>query len=85
MYKLEFKNSAVKEIKRLPKKVIASVVETIDGLKENPRPEGCIKLRMKENLWRVRSGDYRIVYSIDDKIKIVEINRVRHRKDVYRI
>ncbi|MBN2610901.1 MAG: type II toxin-antitoxin system RelE/ParE family toxin [Bacteroidales bacterium] len=82
MYKLTIKKSAFKEINSLPKKVLSNVVEVIDNLAENPRPEGCTKLKGKEKLWRVRTGDYRIVYSIDDKIEIVEINRVRHRKDV---
>lgn len=85
MYKLAFKKSAIKEINSLPKKIIVSVVIVIDNLAENPRPEGCVKLKGKEKLWRVRSGDYRIVYTIEDKIEIEEINRVRHRKDVYRL
>ncbi|MBN1187180.1 MAG: type II toxin-antitoxin system RelE/ParE family toxin [Bacteroidales bacterium] len=85
MYKIIFKKSAVKEINSLPKKVMGNVVTVIDGLAEDSRPEGCVKLKGKENLWRVRSGDYRIVYTIDDKIEIIEINRIRHRKDVYRL
>ena len=85
MYKLILKKSAVKEINSLPKRVLGNVVAVIDSLAENPRPEGCTKLKGKEKLWRVRSGDYRIVYSIDDKVEIVEINRVRHRKDVYKL
>jgi len=85
MYKLTFKKSAVKEINSLPKKIVGPVVKVIDSLAENPRPADCIKLKGKEKLWRVRSRDYRIVYSIDDKVEIVEINRVRHRKDVYRL
>lgn len=85
MYKLTFKKSAVKEINNLPKKLLNSLVKVIDSLEENPRPEGCIMLKGKEKLWRIRYGDYRIVYSIDDKIEIIEINRIRHRKDVYRL
>jgi mRNA interferase RelE/StbE len=60
------------------------VVKVIDSLAENPRPEGCAKLKGKGNIWRIIIGDYRIIYSIDDQIEIIEIYRVRHRKDAYR-
>ena len=57
----------------------------IDGLAFNPRPDGCKKLSdSDENIWRIRVGDYRILYIIQDEIKIIDIRRIAHRKDVYR-
>ena len=54
------------------------------ALAENPRPSGCVKLSGLENLWRVRVGDYRILYSIEDQQLIVLIVSVAHRREVYR-
>jgi mRNA interferase RelE/StbE len=56
-------------------------IETLAG---NPRPVGVIKLRGQKNLWRMRVGDYRVVYSIDDFSKAVDVSVIRHRRDVYR-
>lgn len=61
------------------------IVKVIDKLSEKPKPSGVKKLKASdENLYRRRSGDYRIVYVIEEKVKIVNIRRIRHRKDVYR-
>jgi mRNA interferase RelE/StbE len=85
MYKITFKKSALKELEALPSFAIKGVHLVIDKLAENPRPEGCKKLvGSKENLWRVRSGNYRILYVIEDKIQIVDIRRIGHRKDIYK-
>jgi mRNA interferase RelE/StbE len=59
-------------------------VNAIRALAEDPRPTGSRKLTGSVNDWRIRVGDYRIVYEIADAIRIVRINRVRHRRDVYR-
>lgn len=57
---------------------------TIDELAVNPRPVGCKKLKgEKEYLWRVRVGDYRIIYKIEDVVKVIEIRKVGHRKNIY--
>lgn len=85
MYKIIFKESANKEIQRLPKNIVRKVIAVINKLSENPRPSGYKKLEgQKEILYRVRTGDYRIVYLIEDEIKVVEIRKVGHRKDLYR-
>lgn len=85
MYKITFKDSASKELQRLSKSVIKKIVLSINGLSENPRPDGVKKLKdSNENLYRIRVGDYRIIYVIDDGIKIVNIRRIGHRKDIYR-
>lgn len=57
----------------------------IDRLATDPRPTGCLKLKGRsEELWRIRSGDYRILYAIDDVIRIVDVRQVGHRREVYR-
>jgi len=56
----------------------------VSALSKNPRPFGCRKLSGSENDWRIRVGDYRVIYEIADANRIVRINRVRHRKEVYR-
>ncbi|MDE3142746.1 MAG: type II toxin-antitoxin system RelE/ParE family toxin [Bacteroidota bacterium] len=85
MYKITFKDSASKELQRLSKSVIKKIVFSINELSENPRPNGVKKLKdSNENLYRIRVGDYRIIYVIDDGIKIVNIRRIGHRKDIYR-
>ena len=84
MYQIEVKPSARKELKKLSTTVINAIVKKIDTLAVNPRPEGCKKLvDNKQELWRIRVGDYRILYTIDDLIKIVDIHHVGHRKDIY--
>lgn len=84
MYLITFKRSAEKEIRRLPNQIIKKLSIAIDGLSSNPRPPGCKKLEgQKESLWRIRIREYRVIYSIEDTIKIIEIRRVGHRKDVY--
>ncbi len=85
MYKIEIDQSAEKELAALPKEALRKVVRLINGLEREPRPSGVKKLKASdENLYRIRSGDYRIVYAVAEEIKIVNIRRIRHRKDVYR-
>lgn len=75
--------SAQKEIGKLPKVEQTKVFKVLSALSENPRPTNCKKL-VGTDAWRVRVGEYRIVYVIEDKILRIEIVRVAHRKDVYR-
>ena len=82
-YRLEIKKSAVKEIERLPRKDMKAVLDKIESLSDNPRPHDCKKLSAQEK-YRVRCGNYRILYSIEDDILIVFVVKVGHRKDVYR-
>lgn len=82
-YKVLIQPSAQKEIERLPKPVQNKVLKALMTLSENPRPVGCKKL-VGTDSWRVRIGEYRIVYWIDDGILSVEVIRVAHRKNVYR-
>jgi mRNA interferase RelE/StbE len=83
-YRITFKTSAAKEFRRLPTEIKQRLSLIIDELSQNPRPLGVVKLQGNDNLYRVRIGDYRVVYEIDDSAKLIRITRVRHRKDVYR-
>ena len=82
-YGLEIKPSARKELENLSDSLIARLVPKIEGLATDPRPSGCRKLRGYQDLWRIRVGDYRVVYLIDDDRKMVSVTRIAHRRDVY--
>ena len=82
-YALDIKPSARKELEHLSDKLLAHLVSKIDDLGVKPRPFGCKKLRGYKDLWRIRVGDYRVVYIIDDDHKTVSVTRVAHRGDVY--
>lgn len=81
-YKIEIKASAQKELKNLPNKELKKVIEKISSLATNPRPTGCKKLSGDEK-YRIRVGNYRVLYSIEDEILVIFIFKVGHRKDVY--
>ena len=83
-YKVIFKDSARKELYRLPDKTIQRILTAIEGLADEPRPAGVKKLKGKgESLWRIRVGDYRIVYLIEDSIKLIDIRKIGDRKEIY--
>jgi len=82
-YKLLIKPSAAKELEALPTKDRRKVITKIEALANEPRPHGCEKLSGQEQ-YRVRQGDYRVVYGIDDAAQTVLIVKVGHRRDVYR-
>jgi len=85
MYEIIFDKSAEKDLDDLSSEITRRVIKAISKLAIDPRPPGVKKLQAaNENLYRIRSGDYRIIYAVTDEIKIVNIRRVRHRKDVYR-
>jgi mRNA interferase RelE/StbE len=83
VYSIFIKKSAVRELEVLAKKDLPKVLERIEALAENPSPTGAEKLAGVE-LWRIRQGDYRIVYSIEDNALTVWIVKVGHRREVYR-
>jgi mRNA interferase RelE/StbE len=82
-YSIGIKASAQKELDALDNALFARVDRKITSLADNPRPVGCKKLRGYKDLWRIRVGDYRVVYLLDDAKTLVTIVRVAHRKDVY--
>ena len=84
MYKVIIKREALKELKHFPDRSVKAITKSIERLSGDPRPAGCKKLKgSSENLWRIRVGDYRIVYLIDDVIRIINIRSIGNRKDVY--
>ncbi len=82
-YSLEIKPSAQKELDALDDRLFSRIDRKILALSENPRPAGCKKLRGYRDLWRIRVGNWRVVYIIDDTSKLVSITRVAHRRAVY--
>ncbi len=84
MYEIIIQRQAQRHFRRIPKNDADAIRERIDSLARNPWPRGIVKLRTKTDLWRVRQGDYRIVYSIDDNQKIITISDINHRKQVYK-
>lgn len=82
-FKVEWKHSAVKELKHLPKQVVTRMLEAVESLAKDPYPCGVRKLTGSEHSYRIRVGDYRIVYNIRSSILVIEIIRVGHRKNVY--
>ena len=83
MYVVYIKRSARRELLRLPPEVIRRVTVAIDGLADQPRPPGVRKLVGSASTYRIRVGDYRVVYEIADKQRVVTVTRVRHRSDAY--
>jgi len=82
-FSVRFVRSARKEIERLDAAVVERVFSRIEALATEPRPSGCRKLRGAIDLWRLRIGDYRVIYWIDDTARVVEIRAVRHRSASY--
>jgi mRNA interferase RelE/StbE len=82
-YRLQIKRSAERELRGTPKPDMARIVRRIEKLAEDPRPPGCEKLFDTE-CHRIRQGDYRILYTVDDKQRFVEIYKIGHRREVYK-
>lgn len=83
-YELEVKRSAAKGLRRVPRDILEQSIAVIDTLASEPRPHGCIQLVGHENLYRVRIGDWRIIYEVDDPESLVTILAVKHRREIYR-
>lgn len=84
MFIVQIERKAEKDLKRIDSEVKPAIANAIRLLSNNPRPPGCRKLVGSENDWRIRVGNYRVIYEIADEIRIVRITRIRHRKDSYR-
>jgi len=82
-YAVELKPSARKELESLPDTVLARVVRKVESLANDPRPTGCKKLKGYKDQWRIRIGDWRVVYIIDDAARLVSVTRIAHRREVY--
>ena len=82
-YSLEIKHSAQRELDSLDESVFTRIDRKILALADNPRPAGCKKLRSYKDQWRIRVGDWRVVYLIDDEARLITITRVAHRREAY--
>jgi len=84
MYEVELLPAASRDLKRIEKKMQVRIVAALRDLAENPRPAGVVKLAGEDNVWRIREGDYRILYEIHDRRLLVLVVRIGNRRDVYR-
>ena len=84
MYRVLLERTAEKDLTRLSSEIHDRVIVAIQALATNPRPPGCRKLAGSKSDWRICVSDYRVVYEIADEIRVVRVNRVRHRREVYR-
>ncbi len=84
MYRVLLERAAEKDLSRLSSEIHDRVIAAIQALANNPRPPGCRKLAGSKHDWRIRVGGYRVIYEIADAIRVVRVNRVRHRREVYR-
>jgi mRNA interferase RelE/StbE len=82
-YSVQVKPSARVELEALPDSVLARVLQKMEALRDSPRPAGCKKLKGYKDQWRIRVGDWRVVYIIDDAASLISITRIAHRREVY--
>ncbi len=83
-YQISWRHSAVKELKKIKPSIVAKIVKAVEELANNPRPRGSKKLTGTNSVYRIRLGDYRVMYEIKDKELVVEVIKCKHRKDVYK-
>ncbi len=84
MYAVYIEKNVQKWLKKQHSKIFSAIIKDIQELKNNPRPPGCRKLKGIDNLWRIRSGDFRILFEIKEEERVVKIMYIRNRKDVYK-
>ena len=83
-FEIQWRSSTRKDLRSLPHHEVARVVSAVADLASNPQPHGSQKLSGSERTYRIRVGDYRVIYEVFADSRVIEIQRVRHRKDVYR-
>lgn len=83
-YRVELTRSAARDVLALDDNTFPRVRKAIDALEENPRPSGARKLRGQEHAWRLRVGDYRALYVVDEQRLTITVYRIKHRREVYR-
>ncbi|MGE9296303.1 MAG: type II toxin-antitoxin system RelE family toxin [Puniceicoccales bacterium] len=83
-YSVQFKRSAEKDLRKIDRTFLPAIVSKVQLLATDPRPPGARKLQGSERSYRIRIGDYRVVYAVEDEIRVISIERIAHRKDVYR-
>ncbi len=82
MYQVNLSNQAAKELKKLPKSTLNDIILKIEELKSNPRPINC-KILKDRDAYRIRIGNYRVIYNINDNILMILVIAIGHRKDIY--
>jgi mRNA interferase RelE/StbE len=83
VFKIDYARSAEKELKALPSPVVIRIREAINALANDPHPPGSKKIKGEDRTFRIRIGDYRVLYEVHEKELLVLVVRVRHRKDAY--
>ena len=83
-YQVELAPAAVRQLKKLTRDIQERIVQRLEDLAQEPRPDGVVKLESVESLYRIRLGDYRIVYQIQDEILLIIVVKIAHRREVYR-
>lgn len=83
-YRIEFAPAAERQLNKFSQKVQQQVLKRVEMLKLNPRPDGCKKLAGVNSFYRIRTGDYRVIYNIDDQVLLILVVKIGNRKDVYR-
>ena len=83
MFRVSITSRAERELKRLDRPVKNRIVSSILALAFDPRPPGCLKVRSEEGVWRIRVGDWRVGYQIDDNASEIVVVRIAHRSDFY--
>ena len=83
MFRVSITSRAERELKRLDRAVKNRIVSAISALASDPRPPGCLKVRSEEGVWRMRVGDWRVGYQVDDDLREVLVVRIAHRSDFY--
>ncbi len=83
-YSIRWKHSAIKELRRMDRAAVPKLLAAVAALADEPMPNGCKKLQGADHLWRIRVGEYRVVYSVDSGVLSIEVIRVGHRQSVYR-
>lgn len=84
MYEILLEASSEKDLKKLPDIDFKKVVIHLNALAYDPKPRGCRKITGSKRDWRIRVGDYRIIYELDEKEKTIRVMRVKHRREAYR-
>lgn len=82
-YRVDFTTAAARQVKKLPRPARDRVLDAVDDLGENPRPHGAKKLVGEDTAWRIRVGDYRVIYDIFDEELTVTVIRAAHRREVH--
>lgn len=83
-YNIEWRPSTKKDLKKISKAEVQRIISTVEGLSNQPRPPGSTKLSGSDLTYRIRVGNYRVIYEIHDETILIEVVKIGHRKDVYR-